>query len=234
MLFRSLFALIQILLRKGIVPSVSERQRAKYNNYKEKLDGSVYTIAYGKGNTHSLRGIIHGDNLLLPVKSNITQEYSGMVYNLNVENDNTFVALNGIVHNCLDEFWLYVDSRSSASTKNRVTSNIILKSRKRDLTFMFTSQLLDLLDKRVRKILDFTAYTILNPTESVGKTLIFRGGYPKEAMILKTMRFYTAGVFQLYNTREEIEMIEDDGQPPKIIFQESPDHPPKYFDTWEA
>jgi helicase len=96
----------------------------------------------------------------------------------------------------------------------------------------FTSQMLDLLDKRVRKILDFTAYTILNPTESVGKTLIFRGGYPKSEMILKTMRFYAHGVFQLYNTNQEINMIEDDGQPPKIIFQESPKHPPKYFDDW--
>jgi intein/homing endonuclease len=230
----NLFIISQILLRKGIIPSISERDRMNFKKDK-KLDGSVYMIQYSKcKNIHSLRGIIHGDNLLLPVKSNLTEEYSGMVYNLSVENDNTFVTLNGVVHNCLDEFWLYVDSRSSASTKNRVTSNIILKSRKRDLTFMFTSQLLDLLDKRVRKILDFTAYTILNPNESVGKTLIFRGGYPKEAMILKTMRFYTAGVFQLYNTREEIEMIEDDGQPPKIIFQESPEHPPKYFDDWES
>lgn len=98
----------------------------------------------------------------------------------------------------------------------------------------FTSQMLDLLDKRVRKILDFTAYTILNPQETVAKTLIFRGGYPKEGMILKTMRFYAHGVFQLYSTNQEINMIEDDGQPPKIIFQESPQHPPKYFDDWES
>lgn len=98
----------------------------------------------------------------------------------------------------------------------------------------FTTQMLDLLDKRVRKILDFTAYTILNPNESVGKTLIFRGGYPKEGMILKTMRFYAHGVFQLFNTNQEINMVEDDGQPPKIIFQESPQHPPKYFDDWES
>jgi hypothetical protein len=134
----------------------------------------------------------------------------------------------------LDEFWIYVDSRSSASNKNKITSNILLRSRKRDLTYVFTSQMLDLLDKRVRKILDFTAYTILNPNESVGKTLIFRGGYPKEAMLLKTFRFYAHGVFQLYNTNQEINMTEDDGQPPKIIFQESPQHPPKYFDDWES
>jgi intein/homing endonuclease len=100
----------------------------------------------------------------------------------------------------LDEFWIYVDSRSSASSKNRITSSILLRSRKRELVYTFTTQMLDLLDKRVRKILDFTAYTLLNQNESVGKTLIFRGGYPKEGMILKTMRFYAHGVFQLYNS----------------------------------
>ena len=137
-------------------------------------------------------------------------------------------------HISMDEFWQYLDARSTTSTRNRVTSSILLRSRKRDLTYMFTTQMLDLLDKRVRKILDFTAYTLLNPQETVGKTLIFRGGYPKEGMILKTMRFYTQGVFQLYSTNQEINMIEDDGQPPKIIFQESPEHPPKYFDDFES
>jgi len=137
-------------------------------------------------------------------------------------------------HISLDEFWQYIDARSTTSTRNRITSNILLRSRKRDLTYMFTTQMLDLLDKRVRKILDFTAYTLLNPNETIGKTLIFRGGYPKEAMLLKNFRFYTRGVYQCYNTNQEINMTEDDGQPPKIIFQESPEHPPKYFDTWEA
>jgi intein/homing endonuclease len=136
-----------------------------------------------------------------------------------------YVANGFLVHN----------SRASASNRNKIVSNILLRSRKRDLTYMFSSQMLDLLDKRLRKILDFTAYTILNPQETIGKTLIFRGGYPKEGMILKTMRFYTHGVFQLYNTNEEIDMkSEDDNSPPLITFQESPDHPPKYFDTYEA
>jgi intein/homing endonuclease len=99
----------------------------------------------------------------------------------------------------------------------------------------FTSQMLDLLDKRLRKILDFTAYTLLNPQETIGKTLIFRGGYPKEGMILKTMRFYTRGVFDLYQTNEEIDMKpDDDGSAPLIVFQESPEHPPKYFDDFES
>jgi hypothetical protein len=90
-----------------------------------------------------------------------------------------------------------------------------------------------MLDKRLRKVLDFTSYCLLNRTETLGKVFIFRGGYPKDHMLLKSFMFYTQGVFSLYETNEEIDMREeDDGQPPKIVFQESAEHPPKYFDNW--
>jgi hypothetical protein len=137
-------------------------------------------------------------------------------------------------HVSLDELWTILDARASASTRNRFVADIMLKSRKRDLTIMFTTQLLDMLDKRVRKIMDFTAYTLLNRVETLGKCFIFRGGYPKDHMLLKSFMFYTQPVFGMFNTNQEIQMEESsDNAPMKIVFQESPEKPPKYFDTWE-
>jgi hypothetical protein len=138
-------------------------------------------------------------------------------------------------HCSFDEMWQIIDARASSTTKNKLVADILLRSRKRDLTYMFTTQLLDMLDKRLRKVLDFTSYCLLNQNETIGKVFIFRGGYPKEHMMLKNFMFYTQGVFELYDTNEEIDMmVEGDGTPPKIVFQESRETPPKYFDTWEA
>jgi hypothetical protein len=141
----------------------------------------------------------------------------------------------------LDEFWLWIDSRTTRSNKNKIVADILLKSRKRGLTWCFTAQLLDLLDKRVRKVMDFTAYPILNTAETICKVSIFRTGYPKAANYLKTFYFKTQIVFDLYNHREEIEQLEmeteDEDMPEmkpemKIVFQESMEAEPMYFNSW--
>jgi hypothetical protein len=123
----------------------------------------VYSIAFDVKYSKFL--FFHGDYILYPIKLIEKNNYLGMVYNLQVQNDESYVTPSLTAHNCF----------------------------------------------------------------------IFRGGYPKEQMLLKSFQFYTSGVFQLYNHREEIDMKEeDDGSPPLIVFQESPEHPPKYFDTYEA
>jgi hypothetical protein len=133
-----------------------------------------------------------------------------------------------------DEWWLYLDSRTSVSKKNQVTSNILLKSRKRSLTYCMTAQMLDLLDKRVRKILDFTAYPMLNNNESICKLVIFRGGYLKNSSYMKTIYFRTPFFFDCFSTNEEIEIgCDEDFVEPKIVFQESKDSEPEYFKTFE-
>jgi len=133
-----------------------------------------------------------------------------------------------------DEMWIILDSRCSRSIANRLTSSILLKSRKRDLTYCFTAQMLDLLDKRIRKILDFTAYPILNAPESVCKVSVFRTGFPKTGSYMKTFYFNTEHIFNCYDTREEITMEAQSKNPENIIvFQESPDAEPKFFKTWE-
>lgn len=133
----------------------------------------------------------------------------------------------------VDEMWSIIDARTTSTKRNKIVGDILLKSRKRELTYVFTAQLLDLLDKRVRKIIDFTAYPILNRPETICKILIFRTGFPREDSLMKTFYFKTPLVFEMFDTNEEIHMEMDSEDESKIIFQESIDSPPKFFDNWE-
>lgn len=99
-----------------------------------------------------------------------------------------------------DEMWSIVDARTTQSSKNKFVSDILLRSRKRDLTYIFTAQLLDLLDKRVRKLLDFCTYPILNRQETVCKLVIFRSGYPNEGSYLKTVYYKTPLFFDCFDS----------------------------------
>lgn len=119
----------------------------------------------------------------------------------------------------VDELWSICDARMSTSVKNKVTADILLRSRKRELIYCVTSQLLELLDRRVRKVLDFTAYPILNRNESVCKINIFRTGFPKPGTYMNTMYFWTEEVFSMFNTNEEIDMEEEINTPMEIRFQ---------------
>lgn len=133
-----------------------------------------------------------------------------------------------------DEIWQICDSRLSLTKKNRFVASILGRSRKRHLNITFTAQLLDQLDKRIRKVVDFTAYAMLNPREEVCKVSIFRTGYPTQASYMKTFYFFTEPVFKLYSTDEEIDMNEsDEFENPPIIFQETEKSEPEFFDKWE-
>lgn len=105
-----------------------------------------------------------------------------------------------------DELWVVIDSRCAKEEKNRFVASILLKSRKRGLTYFFTAQMLELLDKRVRKVIDFTSYPVMNAGESVCKIMIFRTGFPKEHHYMKTVYFKTGLVFDMFDTEEEIAM----------------------------
>jgi hypothetical protein len=132
-----------------------------------------------------------------------------------------------------DELWLICDSRLSLTSKNRFVASILSRSRKRNLNISFTTQLLDSLDKRIRKILDFSALPVLNPNETICKCNIFRTGYPKIQSYMKTFYFKTPMIFDMYDTNFEIEMEEESDQDPEIIFQETRDKSAQYFDTFE-
>lgn len=132
-----------------------------------------------------------------------------------------------------DEYWLHLDSRTSVSKKNQIVSNILLRSRKRSLTYIMTAQILDLIDKRIRKVMDFSAYPMLNNNESICKLVIFRGGYLKNSSYMKTIYFRTPFFFDCFNTEEEISAEGTEEVEPKIVFQESKESEPEYFKSFE-
>lgn len=134
-----------------------------------------------------------------------------------------------------DEFWIWVDALESKQKKNRVVTNILLKSRKRGLTYCYTSQTLEQLNRRVRKVQDFTAYPILNANETICKVVIFRTGYPNNGTYMKTFYFKTDLVKTFYDHTEEVQMIREIDENPEtgVVFQEDKNSKPIIFKTWE-
>lgn len=132
-----------------------------------------------------------------------------------------------------DEIWLYLDSRFSRSKKNTAIANILSKSRKRDLTYAMTCQVSSSLESRVRRVLDFTFLPQLSMEEDFCKVLAFKGGFPKPEGYIRVFYYKTPLVFNMYNTKEEIEMDDIDRPLGLPIFQESPNTKPKTFKTWE-
>jgi hypothetical protein len=134
-----------------------------------------------------------------------------------------------------DEFWLWVDALNTKEKKNRVVTNILLKSRKRGLTYCYTAQTLEQLNRRVRKVQDFTAYPILNTSESVCKCVVFRTGFPNSGTYMKTFYFKSDLFMSLYDHTEEVEPIKEIDENPNggVTWQEDKTKAPIIFATWE-
>jgi len=137
----------------------------------------------------------------------------------------------------LDELWLFADSRMSKTQKNTFIANILGKSRKRGLTYASTAQVADSIEGRIRKVLDFTFYPMMNRDETICKLLVFRGGFVKNANYMKTLYYKTPLIKMMYDTNEEIEMMqkvpeEDEKNKvelPKWVFQENYNQEHGYF-----
>jgi len=109
-----------------------------------------------------------------------------------------------------DEFWLWLD-RFSGATKSKLVSDILLKSRKRGLHYYFTSQTMNQIPPKVRKVIDYVAYPIMNPSETICKLLIFQGSNPSQSSILKTLYFYTRPIYRMYSSIEEVAPLSEGG-----------------------
>jgi hypothetical protein len=132
-----------------------------------------------------------------------------------------------------DEFWQWIDTMDR-SKRARTIANILLRSRKRGLTYCFTNQTLGQLKTRIRQVCDFTAIPILNAKETVCKVMIFRTGYPSISNYMKTFYFKPTLIMQMYNHREEVEMIKEDGDDDmSFTWQENAETEPKMFETFE-
>lgn len=133
----------------------------------------------------------------------------------------------------LDEIWTLADSRMSLKKKNQFVANICARSRKKHLNIFASAQMVDQLDKRIRKIVDFTALPNLSPHEDAVRVSVFRSGFPKDSGFLKSFWYKTPIVFQMFDTDWIVDISEDEEtEPMKIIFQESAETEPIYFDNW--
>lgn len=108
---------------------------------------------------------------------------------------------------CLDELWLWMDARMSATKRNKAIAQILLKSRKRDISIGFTTQAFRQVDVRMRHITD---YLVMPELISKNKWCILRffENPPMRPVLIK--KFPTAPVFGMYDTKEEIGEIDED------------------------
>lgn len=117
-----------------------------------------------------------------------------------IKNINDVLAMQS-GYACLDELWNSLDSRMSGSKKNKLVSQILLKSRKREIHIGYTTQSFHQVDKRIRDTTSFIAEPRLNSSETICRLQI-RTLPSRE--IMKIYRFPTADIFRLYDTREEV------------------------------
>jgi len=101
-----------------------------------------------------------------------------------------------------DELWIWLDSRASASKRNRFTSMILLKSRKRDMDIVYTTQTFGQVDRRVRNVTDFIAFPVLSKDQTWCQLFIFTNHTYR---FMKKMKFYAPAFFPMYDTTEEID-----------------------------
>jgi hypothetical protein len=119
-----------------------------------------------------------------------------------------YVANGFIVHN----------SWQNKSKKVGMVSSILLKSRKRSLTMAFTTQGIGQVVKRIRDVVDFVAYPIMSPDGRACKVIIMRGGSTRPTPINQPPLYFNCeSVYAMYDTREEIQPIEDID---KAVFKE--------------
>lgn len=136
----------------------------------------------------------------------------------------------------LDEMWTFCDARLSTKQINRFVADIARRSRKRHVTYMYTAQLPDQVDKRIRKITDFSAWPFFNSTETMCKVMVFRACKKKPALFLKVLRYYTYNVFLLYDTDGDILDMDpnmDESRLIKFYFQPGDKAERLEFKTWE-
>ncbi len=120
-----------------------------------------------------------------------------------------------------DELWIWLDARASGTKKNRIVSNILARSRKRGLTIAFTTQTLRQVDRRIREVIDFVAYPILNRNNTICTVLVFMG--QKMKILQHKFRFLTAPIFRMYDTEEEVGDLEEfrtEEEKPKVELKE--------------
>ena len=128
----------------------------------------------------------------------------------------------------LDEFWLWVDSRMSMSKRNVAINNMALTSRKRNLDIFYTSQSWGKIDKRIRQITDVLLvpnYNMNTGTIAVDVIEPLQNAY----VVIKTFRLPAKCFFNLYDTKQEIDDLENNKETDVLEKQRDSDYTNKRF-----
>lgn len=107
-----------------------------------------------------------------------------------------------------DEMWLWLDSRSSHSKRNKFISSILIKSRKRNMEIVYTTQSFYQIDVRIRNITDYIVTPVMSRSGSTCKLMWYTKGSFYLNKPIKIIRFNTKPFFAMYDTTEEIESID--------------------------
>jgi hypothetical protein len=110
----------------------------------------------------------------------------------------------------LDELWSSCDSRESMKNKNSIVSNILLKSRKRDIHFGFTAQEFGQIDKRLRDQTEFYAEPELSKNETFCRIYVYSVIKGKTGSLQRTFKFATLPFFRMFDTNFEVEPFYDE------------------------
>jgi len=103
----------------------------------------------------------------------------------------------------IDEIHIFMDSRMAVSKKNRLMSYFALQTRKRNVSLYFTSQFLDQVDKRLRRLVDYRFLC-----ESAGKDWFHYTMYDLTQTTPRIRTFYLNGInlYERYSTDEIIDI----------------------------
>lgn len=144
----------------------------------------------------------------------IPYHYVNSINKINIEGNRertTFFAL--------DEVWRLINARTPMANRNKIVYDILGRSRKRNITYAFTSQLKNAMDKNVVDVLDFISKPSLSPDEDMMRLDIFMGSKATAGTFMNAPRFITAPFMKLYESFEEVDMELEDNSEIPIIFQ---------------
>ena len=116
---------------------------------------------------------------------------------------------------CLDEFDMWVDSRSSMSKTNKIIGYFTKQVRKKKIQMLIATQFKHTLDKRVRGLIRITVlcepktFDLKYKDDTVEPLLFIYTTYEKDGRVMFKKRFFANPFFNLYDTEELISLDED-------------------------
>ena len=100
-----------------------------------------------------------------------------------------------------DELWKWLDARETARKRNKIVNNLLLVSRKRRYHVYYTTQSMRQTDVRLRNITNYVAVPQLSPDNK--RCIVYIYDY-RTGSFLRQRRFFTEGIFDMYDTEEEV------------------------------